>query len=133
MTSERNPERGFLNQKEKNEKWVLTETEYMTIENVETVSSIRQWKKAPTLIVDDLMLRAIEEKRISGNRSVKVRIFPEAITHDMYDYLKPFLKKNPDNINISKCFEWHKFIKIILNEKLEKILNLNIQSYCIKY
>ena len=133
MTSERNPERGFLNQKEKNEKWVLTETEYMTIENVETVSSIRQWKKAPTLIVDDLTLRAIEEKRISGNRSVKVRIFPEAITHDMYDYLKPFLKKNPDNINISKYFEWHKFIKIILNEKLEKILNLNIQSYCIKY
>ena len=133
MTSERNPERGFLNQKEKNEKWVLTETEYMTTENVETVSSIRQWKKAPTLIVDDLMLRAIEEKRISGNRSVKVHIFPEAITHDMYDYLKPFLKKNPDNINISKYFEWHKFIKIILNEKLEKILNLNIQSYCIKY
>ena len=76
MTSERNPERGFLNQKEKNEKWVLTETEYMTIENVETVSSIRQWKKASTLIVDDSMLRAVKEKRISGNRSVKVRIFP---------------------------------------------------------
>ena len=76
MTSERNPERGFLNQKEKNEKWVLTETEYMTIENVETVSSIRQRKKAPTLIVDDSMLRAVKEKRISGNRSVKVRIFP---------------------------------------------------------
>ena len=76
MTSERNPERGFLNQKEKNEKWVLTETEYMTIENVETVSSIRQWKKASTIIVDDSMLRAVKEKRISGNRSVKVRIFP---------------------------------------------------------
>ena len=106
MTSERNPERGFLNQKEKNEKWVLTETEYMTIENVETVSSIRQWKKASTLIVDDSMLRAVKEKRISGNRSVKVRIFPEAITHDMYDYLKPLLKKNPGNINMSKYFEW---------------------------
>ena len=106
MTSERNPERGFLNQKEKNEKWVLTETEYMTIENVETVSSIRQWKKAPTLIVDDSMLRAVKEKRISGNRSVKVRIFPEAITHDMYDYLKPLLKKNPGNINMPKYFEW---------------------------
>ena len=48
----------------------------MTIENVETVSSIRQWKKASTLIVDDSMLRAVKEKRISGNRSVKVRIFP---------------------------------------------------------
>ena len=44
------------------------------------------------------MLAGIEEKRISENRSVKVRIFPDATTHNMYDYMKPFLKKNPDNI-----------------------------------
>ena len=44
------------------------------------------------------MLAGIEEKRICGNRSVKVRIFPGATTHDMHDYLKPVLKKNPDNI-----------------------------------
>ena len=44
------------------------------------------------------MLAGIEEKRICGNRSVKVRIFPGATTDDMYDYLKPLLKKNLDNI-----------------------------------
>ena len=70
----------------------------MTIENVEKVSSIRQWKRGTTLIVGDSMLAGIEQKRISGNRNIKVHIFPSATTHDMYDYLKPLLKKNPDNI-----------------------------------
>ena len=44
------------------------------------------------------MLAGIEEKRICGNRSVKVRIFTDATTHDMHNYLKPLLKRNPDNI-----------------------------------
>ena len=43
-------------------------------------------------IVGDSVLEGIEQKRISENRSVKVRIFPSATTHDMYDYLKPLLK-----------------------------------------
>ena len=58
----------------------------------------RQWKKGTTLIVVDSKLAGIEERRISRNRSVKVRILPGATTHDMYDYLKPLLKKNPYNI-----------------------------------
>ena len=39
------------------------------------------------------MLAGIEEKRISGNRSVKVRIFPGATTNNMHDYLKSLLKR----------------------------------------
>ena len=97
MTSERNPGRGFES-KEKNEKRVPTETEYLTIENVEKLSSIKQWKRGKTLIVGDSVLAGIEQKRIFGNRNVKVCIFPGATTHDMYNYLKPLLKKNPDNI-----------------------------------
>ena len=88
----------FCESKEKNEKRVHTETEYLTTENVEKVSLIRQWKKGTTLIVGDSMLAGIEQKRIYGNMSVKVRIFPSATTHDTYDYLKPLLKKNADNI-----------------------------------
>ena len=42
MTSERNPEGGFVNQKKKNRKSVPTET-------AEKVSSIRKWKKAQPL------------------------------------------------------------------------------------
>ena len=88
----------FYESKEKNEKRAPTETGYLTIENVEKVSSIRQWKRGTTLIVGDSMLAGIEQKRISGYRNVKVRIFPGAATHDMYEYLKPLLKKNLDNI-----------------------------------
>ena len=89
MISERNPERAFMNQKKKMEK---VETEYPAIENAGS-SSIRQWKKGATLIVGDSMLAGMEEKRKTGNRSVKVRIFPGATTHDIYDYLKSLLKK----------------------------------------
>ena len=89
--------RRFYESKKNNGKSIPIEIEYPTIENAGS-SSIRQWKKGTTLIVGDSVLARIEEKRISGNRSVKVRIFSEATTHDMYDYLKPLLKKNPDNI-----------------------------------
>ena len=76
-----------MNQKKKKmKKSVPIETEYPTIENVENVSSIRQWKQGSTpirqwkqgstLVAVDSMLAGIEEKRLSGNKSVKVRIFP---------------------------------------------------------
>ena len=45
------------------------------------------------------MLSGIEERRISKrDRKVKVKNFPEATIDDMYDYIKPPLKKCPDNI-----------------------------------
>ena len=55
-------------------------------------------EESQTFIAGDSMLAGIEEKRMSGNRSVKVRIFHGATTHNMYQYLKPLLKKNPDII-----------------------------------
>ena len=84
--------RSFYESKEKNGKSAPIETEYPAIENAGS-SSIRQWKKGTTLIVGDSMLPGMKEKRKTGNRSVKVRIFPGATTHDIYDYLKPLLKK----------------------------------------
>ena len=45
------------------------------------------------------MLSGIEERRIAKrDRKVKVKIFPGATIDDMYDYIKPLLKKCPDNI-----------------------------------
>ena len=45
------------------------------------------------------MLSGIEERRISKrDRKVKVKNFPGATIDDMYDYIKPLLKKFPDNI-----------------------------------
>ena len=49
MTSERNPEGGFMNQKKKNRKSVPTETNHPIIETAEKVNSIRKWKKAQPL------------------------------------------------------------------------------------
>ena len=88
----RESRRSFYESKEKNGKSAPIETEYPAIKNAGS-SSIRQWKKGTTLIVGDSMLAGMEEKRKTGNRSVKVRIFPGATTHDIYDYLKPLLKK----------------------------------------
>ena len=97
MTSERNSEGGFMNQKKKMEKSVPIKTEYPIIENARS-SSTKQQKKGTTFVVGESILAGIAEKPISRNRSVKVRIFPGATTHDMYDYLKHLLKKSPDNI-----------------------------------
>ena len=45
------------------------------------------------------MLSGIEERRIAKrNRKVKAKIFSGATINDMYDYIKPLLKKCPDNI-----------------------------------
>ena len=45
------------------------------------------------------MLSGIEERRTSKtDRKVKVKNFPGATIDDMYDYIKPLLKKFPDNI-----------------------------------
>ena len=89
----------------------------MTIENVEKISSIRQWKRGTTLTVGDSMLAGIEQKCIARNRNVKVRIFPGATTHDLYDYLKPLLKKNPDSII------FHIGTNNLVNEASRDILN----------
>ena len=53
-----------------------------------------------TLIVGDSMLSGIEERRISKgieSRKVKVKNLPGATIDDMYKYVKPLLKKCPDN------------------------------------
>ena len=59
----------------------------------------QKWSRNTTLIVGDSMLSGIDEKRISKrDRKVKVKNFPGATIDDMYDYIKPLLKKCPGNI-----------------------------------
>ena len=58
-----------------------------------------KWSKNTTLIDVDSIASGIEENRISGHwRKVKVKSFPGAIIEDIYDYIKPLLKKYPKNI-----------------------------------
>ena len=61
--------------------------------------NIQKWSKDINLIVDDSMLPGIDKRRISKrDRKVKIKNFPGATIDDMYDYVKPLLKKCPDNI-----------------------------------
>ena len=61
--------------------------------------NLQKWSKDIDLIVDDSMLPGIDKRRISKrDRKVKIKNFPGATVDDMYDYVKPMLKKCPDNI-----------------------------------
>ena len=57
------------------------------------------WPAGTTLIVGDSMLLDVDEKRLSKHK-MKVRSFPGAKVDDMYDYVKPLLKKKPQNVII---------------------------------
>ena len=61
--------------------------------------NLQKWSKDINLIVDDSMWPGIDKRRISKrDRKVKIKNFPGATVDDMYDYVKPMLKKCPDNI-----------------------------------
>ena len=44
------------------------------------------------------MMNQIDENRLSKKFNVKVRCFSECLVNDMYDYLAPLLKKEPDYV-----------------------------------
>ena len=59
----------------------------------------QKWSKNKTLIVGDSMITGVDETMISRKgRVIKFRYFSGATIEDMYDYLKPILKKCPDHI-----------------------------------
>ena len=52
------------------------------------------------------MISGIDQQCLSvKGRIVKVRSFPEATINDMYDYIKPLLKKAPDNVILNVSTE----------------------------
>ena len=58
-----------------------------------------KWRKNTTLIVGESIISGIDQQRLSvKGRIIKVRSFPRATINDMYDYIKPLLKKVPDNV-----------------------------------
>ena len=77
----------------------------------------KPWKPNTTLIVGDSMVAGLNQQRMSVNQQVKVRSFPGATTHDMKDYLKPLLKKKPDNVIL------HIGTNNAVNEPSRNILN----------
>ena len=56
--------------------------------------NFQKWSRNTILIVGDSMLSEIEERRISKRvRKIKVISFTGATIDEMYDYIKPLLKK----------------------------------------
>ena len=88
--------------KKQQEKFTKTKKPHVSPKSNE---NLHKWDKNTTLIVGDSMLSGIAERRISKrDRKVKVKNFPGATIDDMYDYIRPLLKKCPDNINIT-CWD----------------------------
>ena len=52
------------------------------------------------LIAGDSLLYGVDEQRLSNKYNVKVRCFPGATISDMFDYLKPLFKNNPESVII---------------------------------
>ena len=54
--------------------------------------------KRKVMIAGDSVLKHLQGHKISRNSRVKVSSFPGCTTEDMHDFIKPLLRKNPDDI-----------------------------------
>ena len=61
--------------------------------------NLQKWSRNTTLIVGDSMLSGIEERKfLKRDRKVEVRYFSRATIDDIYNYIKPLLKKYSNNV-----------------------------------
>ena len=63
-----------------------------------TTENINQTRNV--LIAGDSLLYGVDEQRLSNKYNVKVRCFPGTTISDMFDYLKPLFKNNPESVII---------------------------------
>ena len=56
------------------------------------------WPKGTTLVVGDSMIQGIEENKLKRYKA-KIRSFPGSTIDDLYDYIKPLLKKNQQTLS----------------------------------
>jgi hypothetical protein len=57
----------------------------------------KPWPEKTTLLIGDSMIGGIEERKLTKLKT-KVKSHPGATVDDMYDYIKPLLKKSPAHI-----------------------------------
>ena len=58
------------------------------------------WPKGTTLLVGDSMIGGVFENWIAPAKKIKVRTFPGAVVNDLFDYLRPLLRKKPSRVII---------------------------------
>ena len=83
-----------------------------------------------TFILGDSQQAEIEQKDISGNGSVKVRTFPGVTTHDMYDYLKPLLRRTQTTLSyiLEPIIRWIKNFEIFWMEHYLQTCNVILSN-----
>ena len=64
--------------------------------NLPSNDTLKKWPEGTICIVGEFILNGIDGSLLSQKRLVIVRQFPGATTTDMYDHLKPSLKKHPE-------------------------------------
>ena len=60
-------------------------------------SPAEKWNNT-VLIAGDSMISNVDQRTLNHRFNMRVRSFPGATTDDMFDYLKPLLKKTPEKI-----------------------------------
>ena len=108
--------RRFYKSKEKNGKSIPIETEYPPLKTQDQVQ-LDNGRKAQTLSSVTQFYQELKKNIYPEIWALKLTFCPGATTHDMYDYLKPLLKKNPDNIIL------HVGTNNLVNETSRGILN----------
>ena len=65
---------------------------------IQSADSQGQWPKNTVLIAGDSALSSINENTLSQRYHTRVRCFKGSMIADLYDYLKPLIKKKPEKI-----------------------------------
>ena len=102
------------------------------INPIRVENEVKPWPKNTTLITGSSMISGLNEKKLT-RYNAKVRCFPGASIDDMYDFLKPHIKKKPTNIilhissndstqkSADKIIEEIKNLKLYIESVLPKV------------
>ena len=78
------------------EKTPISVTPVTQEDNLPSNDTPSKWPEGTICIAGDSILNGIDGSLLSQKRLEKVRQFPAAIITDMYNYLKPILKRHPE-------------------------------------
>ena len=98
---------------------------FITFRNNIQVLPDHPFPKGTCLIVGESMLAGIDKNRLKTRKhKVKVRYFPGSCIDDLYDYMKPLLRKLPDYIILH--IGTNDALDNTLRETLDKVLKLKM-------
>ena len=101
--------------------------------NKEECQEVHQWPKGTVAIIGDSMVSGLKEELLSNKKhQLKVRCCRCATVEDMFDYIKPILKRKPDyvvlHVGINNAKDMSS--KIILDKLQLKTAALDYNENC---